>query len=118
MYQVLKNRFPFGHRHTFWGEVKRQGLSYQGLASRLPFVRKHTIWDEIDVARSLTFIGGVGIGMGLMFLFDPERGSHRRAMIRDAVVHSLHKTGDAIGVISRVSQVEDVERMGDRVDLH
>lgn len=115
MYRELKDRLPFGHRHTFLGDV------YHGLTDRLPFVHRHTIWDdiwdEIDRDRALTFFGGVGLGLGLMFLFDPARGSHRRARIRNAAVYSMHKTGDAIGAISRTQRERD-GRMGERVDLH
>jgi hypothetical protein len=118
MHIEVRNRLPFGHRQTFLGQVIRKALIYRGLTGRLPFVRKHTIWDEIDAERTLCFFGGVGIGMGLMYLFDPDRGSHRREMIRDAAVNSVQKTGDAIGAISRGSRVREDERMVGRLDLH
>ncbi|MBO0720619.1 MAG: hypothetical protein J2P31_19435 [Blastocatellia bacterium] len=83
---------------------------------RSPIVRRHAIWEEIDPAWALTFVGGLGIGIGLMFLLDPARGSHRRTKIKDAARHSMHKAGDAIAGISRMARGE--ERMDDRLDVH
>jgi uncharacterized membrane protein len=45
--------------------------------------------------------GSIGLGAGLMYLFDPDRGKRRRALIRDKAAHGLNKTGDAIGKTSR-----------------
>jgi hypothetical protein len=121
MHLELRNRLPFGHRHSFLGDVIRKALIFRGLtvlAGRLPFGRRHRIWEEVDAERSLCFFSGVGIGMGLMYLLDPDRGSHRRTKIKDAAVHSVQKTGDAIGAISRGSRVRYEESMGDRLDLH
>ncbi|HEV8345695.1 MAG TPA: BON domain-containing protein [Vicinamibacterales bacterium] len=44
---------------------------------------------------------GVGVGAGLTFLFDPDRGARRRALIRDKVVRTGHKTRDALGATGR-----------------
>ena len=103
MYRRLKTRLPFGHRR---------------LALRSPIVRRHTIWEEIDAERALTFVGGLGIGIGLMFLFDPARGSDRRARIKNACLQSMHKAGDAIAGISRMAWVKGEEGMEDRLDVH
>jgi osmotically-inducible protein OsmY len=42
-------------------------------------------------------IGALGLGAGLMYLLDPDRGNRRRALIRDQAVHLAHKTSDALG---------------------
>jgi uncharacterized membrane protein len=49
----------------------------------------------------LELIAGVGIGAGLMYILDPDRGNRRRALMRDKLVSSINKTGDAIGATSR-----------------
>ncbi|HEX9149329.1 MAG TPA: YtxH domain-containing protein, partial [Thermoanaerobaculia bacterium] len=44
---------------------------------------------------------GAGIGAALMYLFDPERGKRRRALVRDKLVHATHATAQKVGVASR-----------------
>ena len=44
---------------------------------------------------------GLGVGVGLMYLLDPERGRRRRARIRDQVAHATTMTGDAAGAMGR-----------------
>lgn len=48
-----------------------------------------------------TLLGGLGIGAGLMYLLDPERGDRRRAMARGKVAHALGAGGTALGRASR-----------------
>ena len=36
-----------------------------------------------------------------MYLFDPDRGRRRRALVKDQMIHALNKIDDAIGAISR-----------------
>jgi hypothetical protein len=43
----------------------------------------------------------VGLGAGLMYFLDPDRGRRRRALVRDQFVHALSEIDDAIGVVSR-----------------
>jgi len=44
---------------------------------------------------------GVGLGAALMYLFDPDRGRRRRAMIRDKVDSAASKTADYAGKMKR-----------------
>lgn len=51
--------------------------------------------------RGLSLLGGLGIGVGLMYLFDPVRGKRRRALIRDKGVHALYATEDLLDTGAR-----------------
>ena len=44
--------------------------------------------------KGLTFGAGLGLGTGLMFLLDPDRGRRRRALLRDKGVWAARKTGE------------------------
>ena len=46
-------------------------------------------------------IVGVGVGAALMYLFDPDRGRRRRALIRDKVDAAANKTADYAGKMQR-----------------
>ena len=41
-------------------------------------------------------LSGVGIGAALMYLFDPDRGNRRRALIRDKAYSINKRTTEAI----------------------
>jgi hypothetical protein len=51
--------------------------------------------------RELAVGAGIGIGTGLMYLLDPDRGKRRRALLRDKLVWLQTKTGDCIEVTAR-----------------
>jgi uncharacterized membrane protein len=51
--------------------------------------------------KKLVLISGLGLGAGLMYLFDPDRGRRRRALVRDKAVHTLHQASDAFDKTSR-----------------
>lgn len=40
-------------------------------------------------------------GAALMYMLDPDRGRRRRALVRDQVVHAMHRAGDAVDTTSR-----------------
>lgn len=40
----------------------------------------------------LPIAGAIGLGAGLMYLFDRDRGTRRRAILRDKAVHTLRRT--------------------------
>jgi osmotically-inducible protein OsmY len=51
--------------------------------------------------KTWTGVGGLGVGAALMYLFDPERGNRRRALLRDKALHVAHSTGEKLDVKSR-----------------
>lgn len=44
-------------------------------------------------------LSSLGLGAGLMYLFDPDRGNRRRAMLRDKWTHTVHQAGDAVSSV-------------------
>jgi hypothetical protein len=44
----------------------------------------------------LAILGGIGVGAGLMYLLDPDRGNRRRALIRDKMVKLNRQTQQAV----------------------
>ena len=44
----------------------------------------------------IAILSGIGVGAGLMYLLDPERGNRRRALIRDKMVKVNRQTQEAV----------------------
>jgi osmotically-inducible protein OsmY len=44
--------------------------------------------------KGVALVGGVGLGAALMYIFDPDRGKRRRALIRDKVEAAGNKVND------------------------
>src|SRR2546423_333912 len=51
--------------------------------------------------KALAFGAGLGLGTGLMYLLDPDRGRRRRALLRDKGLWAARKTGDCLEVTAR-----------------
>jgi len=51
--------------------------------------------------KGVALVGGVGLGAALMYIFDPDRGSRRRALIRDKFEAAGNKASCYAGKISR-----------------
>jgi len=48
-----------------------------------------------------TLLVGMGVGAGLMYIFDPDKGRRRRALLRDKLVAFTNEASDAIASKSR-----------------
>lgn len=46
--------------------------------------------------RSETLLIGMALGAGITYLLDPDRGSRRRALVRDKLVHAGHELEDSV----------------------
>jgi len=53
------------------------------------------------VNKALIAIGSTGLGAGLMYVLDPDRGNRRRAVVRDKTAHLATSARDAVGRTSR-----------------
>jgi osmotically-inducible protein OsmY len=49
----------------------------------------------------LRVLSAVAAGAAAVYLFDPDGGRRRRALVRDKLVHAAHRTGDAVETTSR-----------------
>lgn len=51
--------------------------------------------------RALKVAGAAGLGAGLMYLFDPDRGRRRRALLRNKAEHATRIAADVAGKTRR-----------------
>lgn len=51
--------------------------------------------------KGMAVAGGAGLGAGLMYLFDPDRGRRRRALTRDKLARAANETEEAIETVGR-----------------
>ena len=78
-----------------------------------------------DFRWGTTFLGGLGIGAGLMYILDPDRGARRRSLIQDKATHALHAEKDVVdkgvrdlghratGVVARLRAALSPEEVSD-----
>ena len=50
--------------------------------------------------KGVALVGGVGLGAALMYIFDPDRGGRRRALLRDKFAAAGNKANDLAGKMS------------------
>lgn len=67
---------------------------YEDTADRLSDARTALRGESDWLGRSATFLGGVGLGLGLGMLFAPMSGEASRAVLRDKAVDVRNKVGD------------------------
>ncbi|MGZ5435169.1 MAG: YtxH domain-containing protein [Pyrinomonadaceae bacterium] len=78
--------------------------------------------------KKIALVGGLGLGAALMYLFDPDRGRGRRALIRDKAEDAANKVGEYAETMSRdlrnranevVAEAKAIFKGGDNPsDLH
>lgn len=77
--------------------------------------------------KGVAVIGGVGLGAALMYMFDPDRGKRRRALVQDKIAAAAHKAEEraekmardfrnrAIGTASEIRSLFSNEEISDEV---
>jgi uncharacterized membrane protein len=65
--------------------------------------------------RSLDFYRGLVVGLGVMYLMDPERGRTRRALLRDKAAGATNAIQDFLGKSSRDVSHSATETLAERV---
>jgi uncharacterized membrane protein/osmotically-inducible protein OsmY len=78
-----------------------KGLIYGWAINRFLNSGRRSGWGRAKQNTGLTLLSGLGLGAGLMYLFDPNRGNRRRAELQHQLTHAAHKSGDAIGTTAR-----------------
>jgi uncharacterized membrane protein len=59
-------------------------------------------WRAMNAATTgLMGLGGLGLGAGLMYMFDPDKGRRRRALVRDQMAHMSRTLSRAMSATSR-----------------
>jgi osmotically-inducible protein OsmY len=58
----------------------------------------------MDLSQGLLMLGWLGLGLGLMYVFDPSTGKRRRALARDKAQAYWCSTGDVIRKKARDTQ--------------
>jgi osmotically-inducible protein OsmY len=86
--------FPRGLQ--FLNTQVKNALNKEGVV----FDQDNQILEEV-MNRNLLFLGGIGLGAGLMYIFDPDRGRRRRTTARDAAHHIVNDLNSAVGKTSR-----------------
>lgn len=66
-------------------ELLRLGRSRNG------YLKLRTSKLEVNVTKESAWIGAAGLGAGLMYLSDPDRGKRRRALVRDQAARSVRR---------------------------
>lgn len=74
--------------------MKRHLIKTAAQISNGPATDEYRRW---SMNKKLTLIGAAGMGAGLMYFFDPDRGKRRRRLLRDKAVHLGRIANDAAG---------------------
>ena len=54
--------------------------------------------------KGISMLSGAGLGAGVMYLLDPDRGRRRRALVRDQAIRSMRQTREAAEATARDAQ--------------
>jgi uncharacterized membrane protein len=63
--------------------------------------RRSRYYDRAEMNPGLALLGGIGLGAGLMYIFDPVRGKRRRALMRDQLTHTGRVLARAMPITKR-----------------
>jgi hypothetical protein len=69
-------------------EIKR-AIIQRAIRNRFPFGLGRAAVRRQAVNQSLWTLGGLGLGVGLMYLLDPDQGHRRRATMREKIARGV-----------------------------
>jgi uncharacterized membrane protein/osmotically-inducible protein OsmY len=94
-------RMPSAHvRHAHGGT----GAALGGMAAAAAKSRTHAHEKGSTMNRAFALLAGTGIGAAVMYLYDPERGERRRALLRDQMTRGQRRLTEAAGTTATGAQ--------------
>ena len=102
-----QTRHALGEQTRTLGQQARNLLTQSYMPLRGGY-RRGAMWPErsepMESTTGLLMLGCVGLGVGLMYMLDPNGGARRRALVRDKTRRYWQQTGDLIGKTAQDAQ--------------
>src|SRR6185503_6847773 len=64
-----------------------------------------------------TFAAGLGLGAGLMYYLDPDRGSRRRTHARNQLIHASNRVPEARALLDRVANALGARGLPEQIPM-
>ncbi len=97
------SRYGYGGRRDEYGSGRSSASGYnrERFSERQGCSKFGRRKEGERLAKGLLLLGGIGLGAGLMYMLDPDRGRRRRALVRDQLTSASNRASKALGRASR-----------------
>ena len=95
------DRYAYGERLNERGSSSASGYNRKHSSKRQGYSRFGRRKESQGLAKGLLLLGGIGLGAGLMYMLDPDKGRRRRALVRDQLTRASNRASKALGRTSR-----------------